>query len=142
MKDGGLRPIFRSRLTGWQITSIETAGSASGVPDSEYCSPEGVAGWIEFKQTKIFHVHIKPLQVAWLMRRCRYGGTAFIAVRRTPFARKFANVDELWIMKGDQAEALFNRGLQGVKALCWEGGPNQWNFDEIKTVLNNQYFTS
>jgi hypothetical protein len=136
MKDGGLRTIFRHELSKWQWTSVETAGSASGVPDSEFCTLNGVQGWVEFKQTKIYYVHIKPLQVAWLMRRCRMGGRAWIAVRRTPESQKESGQDELWLMRGDQAEALFNNGLEGVHANMWSGGPKNWNFEQVGNILN------
>jgi hypothetical protein len=135
MKDGGLRPLFRQKFKAWQWSSIETAGTASGVPDSEFCTPTGIQGWIEFKQTTIFFVVIKPLQVAWLMRRCRYGGNAWIAVRRTPSAVKYNHLDELWLMSGDQAEALYYDGLNGTTAMCWGGGPSNWNWDEISKIL-------
>jgi hypothetical protein len=137
MKDGDLRPLFRKTFNTWQWSSIETAGTASGVPDSEFCTPAGIQGWIEFKQTKIYHVHIKPLQVAWLMRRCRYGGNAWIIVRRWPSAAKFAGVDELWLLRGNQAEALFRDGLNGVRGYCWQGGPSTWNFEEVEKILSN-----
>ena len=136
MNDGGLRPIFRSHLITYQWTSVETAGTASGVPDSEFCTPNGVQGWIEFKQTHAFSVVIKPFQVAWLMRRCRYGGNAWIAVRRLPTAAKFNGVDELWLMSGDQAEALFRHGLNGVSAWCWEGGEYRWNFSQVHHIIS------
>ena len=135
MKDGDLRYIFRNKLRTYQWTSVETAGTASGVPDSEFCSPDGAQGWIEFKQTRKFHVVIKPFQVAWLDRRCRYGGNAWIAVRRTPLAMKWEGVDELWLMRGDQAQALFDGGLENTSAWCWEGGPNHWNWQEIHSIL-------
>src|SRR6516225_6447642 len=133
MKDGDLRTIFRVRFRDWQWTSVETAGTASGVPDSEFCTPNGIQGWLEFKQTHIYQVGIRPFQVAWLMRRCRYGGNAWIAVRRTGRDKK----DQLWLMKGDQAEALHNNGLEGVHCWVWEGGPSGWNFDEIGSLLCN-----
>jgi hypothetical protein len=131
MKDGDLRYIFRNKFRSYQWTSVETAGTASGVPDSEFCNPEGVQGWIEFKQTKVFYVNINPFQVAWLMRRCRYGGNAWIAVRRIPQSKKEKGADELWLMKGDQAQALFEGGLENVYADMWTGGPSNWNFLEI-----------
>ena len=134
--DGGLRPLFRRYLNQWQWTPVETAYSASGVPDSEFCTPTGTSGWVEFKKTQIWYVQIKPFQIAWLMRRCRYGGNAWIAVRRI----HHSGTDELWLMKGDQAEALHYHGLQGVEAWCWEGGPSNWNFTEIGNMLSR--FTS
>ena len=135
MKDGNLRTIFRIRFKDWQWTSVETAGTASGVPDSEFCTPNGVQGWIEFKQTHIHQVNIRPFQVAWLMRRCRYGGNAWIAVRRTPRSQKEAGINQLWLMNGDQAQALAEGGLECVYATRWEGGPNNWNWDEISWKL-------
>ena len=136
MKDGDLRAIFRMRFKDWQWSSIETAGTASGVPDSEFCTPFGAQGWIEFKQTHANQVSIRPFQVAWLMKRCRYGGNAWIAVRRTPNSQREAGVDELWLMRGDQAEALFDNGLSGVFAHCWSDGPGTWNFVEIYKLLH------
>jgi hypothetical protein len=135
MKDGDLRSIFRMRFKDWQWSSVETAGTASGVPDSEFCTPHGVQGWIEFKQTHIHKVNIRPFQVAWLMRRCRSGGNAWIAVRRIPKSQKENGVDDLWLMHGDQAQALFDGGLENVKADCWHGGERNWNFAEIHNKL-------
>ena len=132
MKDGDLRRIFRHNLPKFQWTSVETAGTASGVPDSEFCTPTGKSGWIEYKQTKQFYVQIKPLQIAWIDRRCRMGGNAWIAVRRV---HKDGS-DELWFMFGDQVRPLYEGGLNNVRALCWSGGPNNWNFAEIENVLN------
>jgi hypothetical protein len=135
-KDGGLRSIFREKLYSWQWSSIETAGTASGVPDSEFCTPDGIQGWIEFKQTHIFQVEVRTFQVSWLMRRCRYGGSAWIAVRRIPTSQREFGADQLWLMRGDQAQALFEGGLENVYALMWNGGPNNWNFEEIADTLN------
>jgi hypothetical protein len=136
MKDGDLRTIFRSELARFQWTSVETAGTASGVPDSEFCTPEGIQGWIEFKHTSIFAVHVRPLQVAWIMRRSRYGGNTWIAVRREPTAKKYEGVDELWLMRGDQAETLFQNGLEYTHAMVWSNGPRNWNWNEIANILN------
>lgn len=136
MIDGGLRPIFRAKIPSWQWSSIETAGTASGVPDSEFCTPDGVQGWLEFKRTTVFYVLLKEFQVSWLMRRARYGGNAWIAVRRTPTSQREAGVDQLWLMKADQALRLYEGGLENVYALCWEGGPNNWNFEEVSAALN------
>jgi hypothetical protein len=137
MKDGDLRTLFRIKLPKYQWTSIETAGTASGVPDSEYCSPWGAQGWIEFKKTTAFSIpSLDAFQVAWLMRRCRSGGNAWIAVRRMPIAKKYNEADELWLMRGDQAEALFNGGLESTSAWMWIGGPSNWNFQEIHNIFH------
>jgi hypothetical protein len=135
-KDGDLRSIFRTKLRHWHWSTIETGVIAPGTPDSEFFTTEGVQGWIEFKWTNIFYVQIKPLQVAWLMRRSRMGGNAWIAVRRTPQSQKELGSDELWIIAGHQAENLFRGGLKNIHALYWEGGPANWNFEEIIRTLN------
>lgn len=141
MKDGGLRTLFRNKFKSWQWTSIETAGSATGVPDSEFCTPEGAQGWIEFKQTHIFHVQISPLQVAWVMRRCRYAGNAWIAVRRTPTAKKYRDIDELWLIAGLQAAQLLEGGLMGFAESArwkWDGGPSNWDWDKVASILQSR----
>src|SRR6516164_7379137 len=122
--DGGLRGIFRSYLGGWQWNTIETGIIFPGLPDSEFCSPWGHSGWIEFKFTKIFSVQIKQHQVAWLQQRWRYGQDAWIAVRRTPGSALYHNVDQLWLMEAWNAPALYDGGLDNVKAVHWDGGPN------------------
>jgi hypothetical protein len=137
VSDGDLRPLFRNQLKTWHWVSIESAGTAGGIPDSEFCTPEGIQGWIEFKFTKIFYVHIKPLQVAWLDKRCRYGGKAWIAVRRTPTAKIHTGVDELWLMRGDQAIALAEGGLNNIVGMKWGGGPGGWNWAEIASMLQS-----
>jgi hypothetical protein len=135
--DGGLRSIFRQQLRDWQWTSIETAFSASGVPDSEFCSTTGISGWIEYKKTHIFYVKFQPFQVPWIDRRCRLGGNAWIAVRRMPKSQREAGADELWLVKGDQVRILESNGLEYVEATVWEGGPSRWNFKEIASQLCN-----
>src|SRR5262245_2921823 len=139
MKDGNLRSLFRQRFPDFQWSSIETAGTATGVPDSEFCTPWGAQGWIEFKQTHINKVVISLFQATWLVQRSRYNGNAWIAVRRTPRSKKELGKDELWLMRGDQAQALFILGLSGTSAWCWHGGPGQWNWDEIRSMLGAWY---
>ena len=136
MKDGNLRHIFRYKFRQWQWSTIEVGTTQGGIPDNEFCTRTGVSGWIEFKKTSIWHVQIKPLQVSWLERRCRYGGNAWIAVRRI----HKGGADELWLMKGSQAPDLYKHGLEGVYATVWEGGPNAWNYTEIGNMLSS--FTS
>jgi len=136
MKDGNLRVIFRIRFRSWQWSSVETAGTASGVPDTEFCSPIGRQGWIEFKQTHINRVNIRPFQISWLLQRCRYGGNAWIAIRRTPNSQREAGVDDLILMEGNQAQALFEGGITNTYRKEWHGGESNWNFQEISDILN------
>jgi len=136
MKDGDLRSLFRTQFREFQWTSVETAGTASGVPDSEFCTPTGIQGWIEFKQTHINKVVIKPFQIVWINKRFRYGGNVWIAVRRTPKSQKEAGVDDLWLISGSQIIVLAENGLDGVEATCWHGGPGNWNWKEIYNILS------
>jgi len=135
MKDGDLRSLFRGQFRHWHWSSIETAGTASGVPDSEYCTPDGVQGWVEFKQTHINKVRLGPFQVSWIDKRSRYNGNVWIAVRRQPNSQRECGVDDLWLIKGNQIVALEQGGLDFVEAWCWHGGPNNWNWDEIASLL-------
>jgi hypothetical protein len=48
----------------------------------------------------------------------------------------YNGADELWLMRGDQAEALFNGGLESVSAWMWSGGPNNWSFQEIHNIFH------
>jgi hypothetical protein len=137
IKDGGLRSLFRSKFPHFQWTSVETAGTASGVPDSEFCTPDGIQGWIEFKRTTAFYVVFQEFQPAWIYQRSRYGGNAWIAVRRIPTAKKFEGVDELWLVRGIQAKILAKEGLtDAVESIHWSGGPRNWNYAEIEEILN------
>jgi len=139
MKDGDLRILFRHKFPSFQWSSIETAGTATGVPDCEYCTSTGTQGWIEFKVTHGFHVKLSPLQVAWLTRRCRYGGNAWIAVRRIPTAKMYEGVDELWLMRGDQAANLLAYGLKGIpkdQIQMWCDGPSNWDWNQVQKALH------
>lgn len=139
MKDGGLRPLFRQKFHTFQWTSIETAITGGGTPDSEFCSPDGIQGWIEFKATNINAVAIKPLQVSWLTRRCRYGGNAWVVVRQNSLTHEHKDLDELWLMFGDQAEALVRGGLKNTYSIHWSGGPGNWDYDQILNILTLKF---
>jgi hypothetical protein len=134
-RDGGLRQLFRSRFPTWQWSAIET-WTAAGVPDSEYCTPGGAAGWIECKATSAWKVEFEPLQPAWIHRRARYGGRVWVAVRRLPTAKKFAGTDELWLIPGIEVLKLALGGLKAMDAAqAFEGGPANWNWARIRTLL-------
>jgi hypothetical protein len=136
MKDGDLRTIFRVKFPTFQWTSVETAGTASGVPDSEFCTPSGVQGWIEFKSTKIYRVHLQPFQVSWIDKRVRYGGNVWIAIRRRPRSNREQGVDQLILMHGNQINALKEGGIENTNRTEWNGGPGNWNWVEIGYKLS------
>jgi len=72
--DGGLRSLYRKYLPAFQWTTIESPFTEAGIPDCEFCAPNGVSGWIENKLASGFVVHLRPEQIAWLHRRHRHRG--------------------------------------------------------------------
>ena len=132
--DAGLRSLFRARIVGWQWSSVESGGTAAGIPDSEYCDPNGVQGWIEYKRTAAWAVTFRPLQVAWISRRARLGGRVSIAVRRLNLK---AHVDELWLTDGQWVQELSDNGLRVVSSVSHihQGGPSEWNWAHITDWL-------
>jgi hypothetical protein len=131
--DGGLRALERQYLVGAQWTSIETGGSAHGVPDMEYCYPRGKQGWLENKMTHGWAVKIRPAQVGWIEWRVRMGGTVFVATRRINAASR---ADELWVHHGRDVEALQDHGLRGAEPLLRSlGGPAGWDWEAFKNIL-------
>lgn len=139
MRDGGLRDLFQKHLTQAMWVPIETWSTGQGVPDAHYSFADGTMGWVEFKQTSAWSVGIEREQSAWLERYARYGGRAFIAVRRQATAgmRKKA-ADELWLWHGCDARVLMVDGLRSLNILplgCWQGGPARWDWGAVMLGL-------
>ena len=140
--DDGLRPIFREHLLGFHWQSIETGGTGSGVPDSNYCS-RGFEGWIEYKATDGWAVTLEPAQIGWICARVRHGGRVWIGVRRRSEAgpRKGAAVDELWFFPGALAKEAKIEGLRGLAkrpgVLRWSGGPQRWGWSVVADRLRS-----
>ena len=140
-KDGGLRPLFRERLVSgidWQ--SIESALTGGGIPDLN-AKPRGAPEfWLELKQTKEWAVTLEPDQVGWMTRRIRYGGRAFIAVRRrcTAGKRRVA-ADDLYLIRGSFAREAKRGGLRGLPPAAllgtWPGGPSGWDWQAVRSLL-------
>lgn len=130
--DGKLRKIFHQKLPGhWQ--SIETGGTGRGIPDSNFCI-KGVEGWVEFKKADHWKVGIAPHQVAWIERRRRNGGRAFIAVRRAE--------EELWLLRPTAGRYLLRLGLNKMREAhssqiygVWLGGPARWDWNMVEEIL-------
>jgi hypothetical protein len=136
--DGGLRALFRAHLPAFHIVTIETGGTGRGIPDLEYCY-QGKTGWIECKSTAGFAVDLRPEQVAWLSRRARAGGRAFVAVRRRHGGgpRKGSPADELYIIPGSRAAELKAHGLNHrLLGDCYGAhGPARWSWDAVAKLL-------
>jgi hypothetical protein len=139
MRDGNLRTTFQKHLPDAHWQAVETWGIAPGVPDAEFCFPGGYQGWIEFKVTKLSATTITAQQVAWLERRCRYGGRAFLAVRRKRNgvgARAKLRCDELHLFDGTEAHAILVGGIAGATPLgVWSGGAARWDWDAVRCFL-------
>jgi hypothetical protein len=82
--DNGLRAIFKANIKEFHWTPVETWALTSGVPDTEYCTPEGVTGWIEFKAWYPGKQcpRLRPAQIGWIEKRLRHNGRVFIGVIR------------------------------------------------------------
>lgn len=130
--DAGLRGILHRSMPEAQWTAVETGMTAGGVPDSEYCFPGGIQGWVESKRIYGRRVIMRATQVGWLMRRRRLGGRCFIAAYK-----KSPQPAVLMLWDGADAAALVNRRVDEVPAMgCWEGrSPADWPWDEIRSIL-------
>jgi hypothetical protein len=140
--DGGLRLMFRQRFPRWMWTPIETS-TMLGVADSHYLAPNGVEGWVEYKSTDTLRVTFRPAQPAWLDRRAKLGGRTTIAIRRRPSARKFAGLDELYLVDGAHAVALWRSTLDQVPAVCVGAhGARSWDWKAIEKFLTRDFGTT
>lgn len=130
--DGGLRKLFIRHLPDAQWTSIETGATAQGVPDAEYCFPQGLQGFVEHKRTLGWAVTVRPEQVGWLKRRARMGGRCFIAVRQLGTGR-----DDLWLIRGEHASLVAKEGLSSTSfpSVSMGHGPDRWDWDLVRRVL-------
>jgi hypothetical protein len=81
-QDGGARAMFKKNIPEFHWTPIETGALLSGVPDTEYCTPTGVTGWIEFKYWYPGKrcPMLRPAQIGWIEKRLRHNGRVFIGV--------------------------------------------------------------
>lgn len=134
--DDGLRAIFHEKLKPFHMVAIETGMTTQGVPDSNGCF-NGVDFWVEMKATKAFAVRFRPMQIGWIERRLRCGGHVFVATRQ-----RHKNVDCLWLLRGSAAKELATgASLRSLKASyilgCWHGGPQEWPWNLVKSLLLN-----
>jgi hypothetical protein len=138
VKDGGLRPLFRTKLPAFHWQSVESLSTGNGTPDANYCFG-GVEGWIEFKRTEGDKIKsLKPEQVAWAERRARAGGLSFFAVRRD--FRDRGSGDHLFLIRGSAARSLLG-GLSSIpqgSSWSWGGGPRSWDWAQIALILTTR----
>jgi hypothetical protein len=140
--DGGLRAEFRNRLPHFDWASIETASTAGGVPDSNYCCG-GCEGWIEFKRTAGWTCPLRPAQVGWIARRVRHGGRVAVGLRQqAPAGPRRDRRDRLWLLAGSAARELKSQGVGDAARLppgtvlgYWDGGPAGWDWAAVADLL-------
>lgn len=142
LNDGGLRPTFRKHLPQVHWTSIESALTGSGIPDTNGCF-RGFEFWIEHKATDGYAVRLRSAQYAWGMRRARSEGRVFCAVRRCVEGgpRRGAACDDLWLIPVKHYPALFDAGLRPflrdrpADVGHWTGGASEWDWKEVLARL-------
>jgi hypothetical protein len=128
MSDGSLRQIFSKHIRRAMWIPVETGSTMMGVPDSHYCFPDGISGWVENKFVSSGNkVKIWPTQVAWLERYSRNNGRCFIAVRK--------GTKDLYLFKGSDARKVYEKGLLQKAAIHTTGGPAKWDWDRITEAL-------
>jgi len=139
--DAGLRKTFHTNLAAMHWTAIETGGTASGVPDSNYCY-NGIEGWCEYKRTNGWKVNLRTFQISWIQSHVRAGGRVWLAVRRVnqggPKLGK--PVDELWLISGRFVESVTDQGIDPRLINYpvygrWHGGASNWDWEQIRTAL-------
>jgi len=127
MSDGELRKIYRKYLKGGDLLPIETGGSISGVPDTNWCK-KGTEVWIENKAADHWRVTIRPMQIGWCERRLHHGGRVFCAVRRAQ--------NELWLFHASKMRDLEDSRIDLVPNLgYWNGGAAKWDWAAIEQIL-------
>lgn len=137
--DDGLRALFRRHLReGVFWTTVETGLVTQGVPDSNYLFDGGPEGWIEYKATRGHAVRFRPEQIGWHLRRCRYGGITWIAVRRRNESARDP-CDELCLFQGADVESVVELGCRSPAAvLRCAGGPLRWHWRAVRRLLSSR----
>ena len=127
MSDGELRKIFRKHLTGFDLLSVETGGTTSGVPDLNYARGD-IEGWVECKKADHWRCTIRPMQIGWCERRLRHNKRVFCAVRRDD--------TELWLFHASQMRHLTTERIDTLPHLGkWTGGAARWDWGAIAKLL-------
>lgn len=132
-RDGELRRILRANLPDGDWQSIESGGTVTGLPDSNYCFPGGHEGWVEGKLIHGWTVKMRPAQIGWMDRRSRRGGRCFVFVRRLN-----DRADELHVLRGSEVVAFSGARcnlLEHRASARFAGGPSRWDWGAIRKIL-------
>jgi len=122
--ESDFRRLFRKFLPQVHWATVESRATESGIPDINGCIA-GSEFWLECKLTKAYAVVMRPMQIAWILRRVRHGGKVFIAVRR-----KNSKVDELYLIDGAYVKELNEKGLRGIEPIGIDG-PGHWSWSAV-----------
>lgn len=137
-KDGGLKGVFRSKLTDIHWQAIESPITGAGTPDMNGCAEDTGEFWVENKRCDANAVPIDSFQVGWHERRIRMGGRTFLAVRllATAGPRKGGARDELYLYRGEDIRLVFLNGLRGALPMySGVGGPSKWDWKKVRQIL-------
>ena len=131
MSDGQLRQLFARYLPEVHWVAIESPTTSRGIPDLNGCL-KGTEIWIETKATDTWKVGgVRREQIAWLERRARALGRAYVAVRQRPG-------DRLWLLPALAARLLYDGArldeLPNVLVAA-PGGPARWPWGEVRRGL-------
>lgn len=139
--DDGLRKEMHSHLRSFHWQAIESALTAKGIPDTNACG-SSIEFWIEFKSIRGgWRTKVDPFQVAWMERRLRSGGRAFVAIRRR-IAQVRVNCDEFYLFHGSEIRKIMLDGIERVEPLVFcQGGPSRWDWETIERALLNTTFS-
>lgn len=141
--DDGLRhiitdnlPAFRGSVIFW--VSIETALTASGVPDLWGCW-RGRQAWVECKSTRALALtSLTEFQVGFQLQLARAGGRGLVLTRRRHWGgpRLGPPVDELWVHDGAITPRLRADGLRAEgELLRAPGGPSEWPWERVGELV-------
>jgi len=136
--DGNLRTLFKRHLPHVFWQSLETGGTARGVPDT-YFMYKGISGFIEMKKIDKNFINIDAFQIGWHEKFSRAGGKSYVAVRfkRERTARKRA-ADTLLIFHGADIRKLQKLGAANFAhraLLVTSGGPGRWKWNKVAERL-------
>ena len=87
----------------WQ--RIETGITGAGVPDVNGCL-DGKEVWVELKRVKGRQIGLRPMQIAWLATRTKYGGRCYVLAKKDKTIKLYS-VDS----------------LEQIKSLTWDSSP-------------------
>ena len=87
----------------WQ--RIETGITGAGVPDVNGCL-DGKEVWVELKRVKGRQIGLRPMQIAWLATRTKYGGRGYVLAKKDKTIKLYS-VDS----------------LEQIKSLTWDSSP-------------------